>query len=481
MLGQSLIHIHEYDRAVAAFTAAARLEPDNTDNFNGMAEALMAQGNINTAIEVHREAIKYNPDSANTRNRLVRDLAYCPDDEWQTHIAEISKISELLNDASAEAPTSTFDGPFPEKIRVAYLVNEWAISNSADFLEVILRHHKDANITSYVYQQYNQPFADTERLKKETDNWREIYNIDDETLAFFIRNDAIHIIVDMCGGTPGNREKVLASKPALVRASWLGFPVGANTATTDVLLSCDEMIDADKKYLPEVECFSLGTGLFCYGMGSVALETGDKYKSPVDKNGFVTFGGILDMPRIANSAETWAAVLNEVEDARLIIGGAGEAHKAICDLVSSLFADLGVGDRVQVQVQDNTEDENHRRHLFSSIDILLDTEFVNGIHETCDALWMGIPVVTPRGTRRTALMGASILTSLGRPEWIADDRSEYVSIAGGLASDRAGLGNIRKSLRTTMKESTLCDQAGFTACIEDAYKKIILKAVGKNE
>ncbi len=476
MLGQSLIHIHEYGKAANAFATAARLEPHNSDNFSGMAEALLAQGDIDAAVNILREAIKHNPDSVDIRNRLVSELAYCPDDKWQTYIAEISQISELLAGTSKSSGASKFAGPFPGKIKVAYLVNEWAISNNADFLEGVLRHHNAAGITSYVYQQYSQPFTDTEKLKGEAENWREVYNIDDETLAFFIRNDAIHVIVDMCGSTPGNREKVLASKPAPVRASWLGFPVGAIAATTDVLLTCDELIEADEKYSPDVECLSLGAGLFCYGTGSVALETDDKNKLPADKNGFVTFGGILDMPRVVSSAEIWADVLNKVSNSRLIIGGGGETNQTTRGIISDMFTKLGVGDRVQVQ--ENVEDKNYRRHLFSSIDILLDTAFVNGIHETCDALWMGIPVISLRGERRTALMGASILTSLGRKEWIARDRAEYLSIAAELASNVAALGNIRETLRETMKESTLCNQAGFTASMENTYKNALEKAIG---
>jgi predicted O-linked N-acetylglucosamine transferase (SPINDLY family) len=94
------------------------------------------------------------------------------------------------------------------------------------------------------------------------------------------------------------------------------------------------------------------------------------------------------------------------------------------------------------------------------VDIALDTFRYHGTTTTCEALWMGVPVVTLAGDCHMARVGASLLTAAGHPDWIAREAGDYVRIAAALAADPAQLGRLRQGLRAHLQESPLLDHAG---------------------
>jgi protein O-GlcNAc transferase len=102
------------------------------------------------------------------------------------------------------------------------------------------------------------------------------------------------------------------------------------------------------------------------------------------------------------------------------------------------------------------------------MDVVLDTVPYNGGTVTCDALWMGVPVVTLPGDRPFSRTGAATLQAAGMPEWIAADARDYVSIAARLASDIPELAFVRSRLRGRVAASRLADGAAMARDFADA-------------
>src|SRR5262249_21369194 len=109
---------------------------------------------------------------------------------------------------------------------------------------------------------------------------------------------------------------------------------------------------------------------------------------------------------------------------------------------------------------------------YGGVDIALDSLPYNGTATTCEALWMGVPVVTLRGERHAARVGASILTAIGLDHLIAHTPDDYVTIAADLAPDRNTLAALRLGLRERMRASPLCDGTSFARAVERAYRSM---------
>jgi predicted O-linked N-acetylglucosamine transferase (SPINDLY family) len=186
----------------------------------------------------------------------------------------------------------------------------------------------------------------------------------------------------------------------------------------------------------------------------------------------VTFGSFNNIAKINSKViAVWARLLRGVPGSRLVIKNPSLSEQVTRERYRALFAAEGIaGERLDLlgMVPDD------RAHLaaYERIDIALDTFPYNGATTTCEALWMGVPVVTLRGGRHSARVGASLLTAAGFPEWIADSVDEYVQIASTLASDSAALVQRHAQLRNRVAQSRLCAGESYARDIEAALDEM---------
>jgi predicted O-linked N-acetylglucosamine transferase (SPINDLY family) len=179
----------------------------------------------------------------------------------------------------------------------------------------------------------------------------------------------------------------------------------------------------------------------------------------------VTFGSLNQFSKINDQTlRHWARLLQAVPDSRLILvcppGSASEGVRALFDefRISS--------DRIELVPKRPWAEYVQ---LFAKIDLALDSHPCNGMTTTCHALWMGLPVVTLSGDSAVSRAGASLLHSIGMPQWIARDGGSYVQLAAELARDIPRLAELRANLRSRMRNSTLMDAPRFARQIEAAY------------
>jgi predicted O-linked N-acetylglucosamine transferase (SPINDLY family) len=110
--------------------------------------------------------------------------------------------------------------------------------------------------------------------------------------------------------------------------------------------------------------------------------------------------------------------------------------------------------------------------MYNEMDIALDTFPYNGTTTTCDALWMGVPVIALAGQTHVSRVGVSLLSNIGLSETIAATTDEYISLAVALARDRDRLKTLRLGLRERMKTSPLMDADKFARDVEAAYRQM---------
>jgi predicted O-linked N-acetylglucosamine transferase (SPINDLY family) len=293
----------------------------------------------------------------------------------------------------------------------------------------------------------------------------------DEEVAKLIRRDRIDILVDLAGHTGDNRLFVFAYKPAPVQVSWLGYPNTTGLQAIDYRLTdavADPAGEADS--LHSEKLVRLKNGFLCYRPSPAAPGIAPL---PCLEKGHITFGSFNNISKTSPAVvKTWAEIMRLVPNAHLILKCTQFADKGTRDRYTRLFNDEGIAqDRIRLLAKlPKTEDH---LDLYGQVDIGLDPFPYNGTTTTCEALWMGVPVVTMLGERHAGRVGASIMHQVGMTELlVAGDVNAYVNKALFLAGDVHRLAELRRNLRSRLANSPLCDARSFAENIENEYRKM---------
>ena len=213
----------------------------------------------------------------------------------------------------------------------------------------------------------------------------------------------------------------------------------------------------------------LPDGFHCYRAPDDAPEV---TALPARSAGYITFGSFNNLPKVTPVVvATWARVLDEVPGSRLLFKSRQLADIAICQRCLEMFAANGIdGERLELVPRISSTKEHLA--VYDRIDLALDTFPYGGTTTTCEALWMGVPVVTLKADRHAGRVGASLLTTLGLEELIANTTQAYVAAVAAVAGDLDRLADMRAGLRQRLQASKLCDRAGFARDIEAAYREM---------
>ena len=454
------------EEAAAAYRAAIALKPDHADARANLAIVLMSQGRIDAADAEFRRALTLAPDNAYIRSNWLFCLNYKTDvsaedifaahRDWETHLAPTPTAVHANNRTPAR------------RLRIGYVSPDLRMHSVAYFIEPLLQAHDRRAVEVTCYAEVAKPDRVTARLETLADRWVSTVGMSDDELAARIETDAIDILIDCAGHTAHNRLKVFARKPAPVQATWLGYPNSTGLGAIDYRL-VDAVTDppgaADA--LASEDLLRLSTGFLCY-----SGDAPEPVPQPCLTAGRVTFGSFNNPAKLSpTTLDAWAALLARLPDARLLLKGKPFADAATRDLYRERLAARGVAP-ARVELIGWTKASAHHLKLYERVDIALDPFPYNGTTTTCEALWMGVPVIALKGNRHSGRVGASLLTHIGADEWIAETTEDYVTRAVRLATDPSQLKMLRKTLRARVAASPLCDRVAFARAMETAHREM---------
>ena len=365
-------------------------------------------------------------------------------------------------------PVPRFDNPLKAErlLRIGYVSADFRRSSAARYIEPLLAARDAERFHVVCYAASSQRDAVTERFAGLADSWHEVASLDDDALAARVREDSIDILVDLNGHTRGNRLTAFGRRLAPVQATYLGYGATTGVPTIDYRIT-DGVIDPTEraaKYYTERLAYLPDT-LWCFTPPADAPAPGAGRAA----DGGVTFAVFNNFSKVSSAAlETWAAILARLPGARLVLVGVAPGRTRA--RVLEVFERHGVAaDRLTFHAR-----LSYREYLaqHQAVDIALDTFPYTGGATTCDALWMGVPVLTLAGDAVLARSGCSLLTALGLQDWIAQDKDDYFARAVRLAGERDALEALHGSLRARMAASPLCDAPRFMRGFEDVLRKM---------
>lgn len=449
--------------ALADLAVAQALAPDHWIVHANRAAILDKAGELAAALASARRAVVLHPTVSTTWANLIilglRTEAAQPDRDARSFGAVARDLVGPPRQHAARTRGS--------RLRIGYYSADFRSHSCAWFIEPLLEQHDRAAVETIAYAELAAPDAVTERLRPLFDRWRPTHGIDDAALADQIAADGIDVLVDLTGLFAGGRPLLFARRPAPVQVNWLGYNATTGIAAIDWKLVDGLMAPAGAPldWFAE-KLWRLPRAAHCWRPPGEA-------PAPTMPQGRPTFGSFNNLAKLSpETIALWAEVLKAVPDARLLLKAEHSGDGLVQARLRGRFAAAGIApDRIDFLGYAAGLAEH--LDLYRLVDVALDPLPYNGTTTTCEAFWMGVPVVTLAGSRMVARIGTSLAGAIGHPEFVAATGADYVAIACRLMHDRAARHHLRYALRNDMARSPLRDEAGFARAIEAAYHDMV--------
>ncbi len=458
-------------QAIECFTHAVSLKPDFAEALNNLGRALRSQGKLQEGLEAFRRALRADPDYADAHSNLLYSLNNDAGHTPQAIFAEHKRWGELHGHPQAVLPPPANPPDPARRLRIGYVSPDLRAHSVAYFLEPILARHDRENFEIYAYAEVPEAKYDatSKRLHGLCDHWLTTCGFSDADLARRIRQDGIDILIDLAGHTAHNRLRCFAHRPAPVQISYLGYPNTTGLATIDYRLTDAWADPPGQEALHTERLVRLASGFLCYTPAGDAAPVGEL---PALGSDHITFGSFNNFSKLTpQTVELWARLMKHLPGSRLILKNKSLSDAGTAAHCVAGFASRGIGPE-RLELIGWLPSRREHLALYARIDIGLDSFPYNGTTTTCEALWMGVPVIALAGDRHAARVGVGLLSQVGLQELIADTPERYVEIARDLSSDLSRLADLRKGLRQRMLTSSLCDAPAFTRVLEKAYREL---------
>ena len=465
-LGNVLKWQGKLDESNVAYERAIQLRPDFAVAHLNLATNFCSQALLGQAMESFRLAVRHGGGDPQFHAGLLNALYYHPDYDARSILSEhLAWADRFANPLTRQALPHENDRTPRRRIRLGYVSAEFRDHPAGRFLLPLFSHHDHNEFEIFCYSSSRTSDHVTQKLRGGADHWIDAADLSDEQLSQRIRDDRIDILVDLALHTAGSRLLAFARKPAPIQITWLAYPGTSGMKAMDHRLS-DGFLDppgSDEYYAEKT--IHLANCFWCY---APPVDAPPVNPLPALKNDHVTFGCFNNFIKASpQTLQLWARVLAATSNSRMLIHSQTGSH---LDRVRAIFQNMGVNpDRLEF-FGFLPADEYWRQHY--RIDIALDTTPYAGGTTTCDALWMGVPVVTLAGHTAVGRSGVSLLTNAGLAEFVARAPDQYVQIANQIAGDLPRLASLRTHARERLGRSSLMNAPRFASDFENAMRRL---------
>ena len=455
--------------ALKLYRACMQADPSSLDACLGAAGVLVDLCSIDEAVAMYTRARQLAPASGAVFSAsLFYEHYLAPVDP--ARLFDLHRTyGAMMQKAWPHPPGDYPQEPDPERrLRIGYVSPNLSRHSVGYFIEPVIRCHDRRRFEVFCY--YNHALSDdaTRRMREAADGWRDVAGCDDESIARMVRDDRIDILFDLAGHSKGNRLGAFACRPAPLQMTWLGYPDTTGLAAVDFRITdrtADPAPAAEQRHTETLlridDCF------LCYQPPVDAPPV-----QPREPSTAVVFSSFNNIAKVnAVTIRLWGRILAGVPGSRLALKSSSLNFPDTVDRLLDALECGGV-DPARVDLRGWIGERQQHLDAYSHIDIALDTFPYNGTTTTCEALWMGVPVVTLAGEVHMSRVGASLLHSAGLDQLIALDEAEYVRIAIELAHDAARRQSLRAELRSRLAASPLLDHAGFTRKLEAHCRQV---------
>ncbi len=502
---RALIGLRRYEEAQAQYERAIAAAPDEAASHAGLASALQMQGRIadsldalraararfpgergvafalasglnrvglsREAVAVTREIARANPADTDAWFAFASHANYAgglsPAEVFGAHVGFGEALRRSVAPPQGWKPSPAPTARDKRPLRIGLLSPDLRAHAVTVFLEPILEGLDREAFEVVCFSASGVEDEVSQRLRGHAHAWRRVFGMQDASLAQAIRRESIDVLIELAGLTPGQRLGALTLRPAPVQATYLGYPNTTGVREIDFRL-VDSVASPPGAAVLAVEALApLDPCFLCYRPSPGAPEPAP---APSLGGAPFTFGSFNNISKLDEDVVAlWSRILLETPGSRLALMHLATLDPRAPQWLPARFGAHGV-DPARILVSRPFAGVVEVCRAYSVMDVALDPFPFNGATTTCDALYMGVPVVALEGDRFSSRQCASVLRAAGRGAWVAPTTDAYAALAVSLARDPALLARERDGLRAAFLRSPVCDAPAFCRRFEAAIR-----------
>ena len=474
-LATVLLATYQISKAKACFVKLLHLEPRLDVARFGLGRTMQLLGDLSQAIRFYQAHLERRPEHWQVGCNLLFSQLCLGEEGPAAQLVAARGWASRLYQSTNQPPTN--QPPTTPKIRrlsrksnailhVGFVSPDLRDHPVARFLRPFLRNLDRKNLSITAYSCANG--ADSSAIRPLFQSWRDIAQLDDATASKQITKDAPDILIDLAGHSANNRLPLFAQKLAPIQATWLGYPGTTGLAAieyrfTDMIADppgTERWFSEKLVRLPQFICFEPPT------------DAPSITAPPVLETGRIRFGSFNNLTKLSDVClDLWARLLRAVPDSELMLKNPSLSDETVCARLIQRFVQRGIeAQRLMLR----PASASYREHLttYQELDIALDTFPYNGTTTSCEALWMGVPVLTLAGLCHRDRVGIALLTHAGYKEWAALTPDEFVRQGTALAANPMHLAFLRTRQRNQLYQAALCDAPAFTTGFTKALYRL---------
>ncbi len=467
MCGRVISETGQFLRAIKYIESAIKLNPELSEAYNFLGTLYHVMGRTDEVASYALKAIQLDPNNFNLHSHQLV-TSHCSSKFTEEEIFGFHKAWAKQHTKYIDICKSYSNSILPERrIKIGYVSPSFNRKIVGYFLKPIFEHHDRKKFEIYCY-------SNTALIDDYTDyfrtcsNWRDIVNKNDSQITDKIASDNIDILIDLSGHVPNNRLLVFARKPSPIQISWLDYFYSTGLDTMDYLISDPVSTPIGTKQCFTEKILRMPNTRLCWSPPEFMPALSD---SQINSKNFLTFGSFNRPEKITPEViKVWSDILNQTSNTKLLLKNHAFKYVDTKQYFINCFKSHGV-DCDRIEFRRDSSYENLLKE-YNDIDIALDTFPFNGGATTCDSLYMSTPIIALMGDRMISRQTASILTSVGLDDFIAESKDGYVKIAVSWSKKMNELSALKGNVREIFLASPVCDAINFTLDLEKIYYEV---------
>jgi len=466
-LAETLSHAGELVESEYYWRKTVGFRPRDLESLSALAGVVCRQGRLTEGMDIYREATRLRGGKA-VVPALLLTLHYTSATDPRSIAAAHSAWARWQEKRTPRAPALA---RMPRRrLRVGYVSGDFRQHSVAHFFEPLLEAHQGGSIEPHCFYTHAGSDRVTARIRKLASGWHDISRLDDAGSLELVRQARIDILVDLSGHTAFNRLPLFACRPAPLQGTYLGYPDTTGLSTIDFRFT-DATADPPGMAEPfhSERLIRIDPCFLCYRPWHARAPLSPP---PFERNGYLTLGCFAIRQKLSpETLDAWAEILRQSSGTRLALKFRAASEASVRAALEDFFQQRGVA-KSRIDFAPATARLREHLEYYSEVDLMLDPFPYNGTTATCEALWMGLPVLTWSGNAHVSRVGATLLNQVSLQQFIANSRDNYIARALDAIRSPQELARYRRRLRATMLRSPLTDSARLARSVESAYWKL---------